>query len=213
MNNAMVNTSEGMSVATNCKPDGTGPGVGCSVVPLTTDGSILPLTFRAPTYAPYEPAKLTGYVHTAGAALGYQYKLALNKTILCEPFKTAAAKKQEKSGFATIQQKVTLTPLKVLVGTTEIPAGYTAYVKAEACNGPWGKEVFEAPGLPPFIKVPEADIVFVERWDANTWSLSGQMTPALIDGSVSSSYITAGSIRANTIPCGATTDFKVGTGG
>jgi hypothetical protein len=145
------------------------PGDGVTFPPFTP-------TFPTPTYPTYDPvpAVATNYIQYAGRPI----VKSLNGVVLCEPFKTNTVKKKERNGFSTIDQKVTLTPLMVLVGCAEIPTGSTVYVRAEACQSGWGKETFESDTIPQFIRVPLADIVFMKGYDTNpyyggTWINAG----------------------------------------
>lgn len=107
---------------------------------------------------------------------------ALNGKLVCEPFKSNTVKKKERSGFATVDQKVTLVPLTVFVGTEKIPTGSTIFVRAEACAMGWGKETFESEGMPPFILVPEGEVIFakvidvVPNYNGYTWTLQNEST-------------------------------------
>jgi hypothetical protein len=117
---------------------------------------------------PYEtkPAiQFNGYSWDYSAFRVPEQFQAVNSKLVCEPFKTNVVQKKERSGFATANQKVTLTPLKVFVGTPTIPTGSTVYVRSEACAAGWGKEVYESEGMPPFILIPETEVVYVKRWE------------------------------------------------
>lgn len=88
-----------------------------------------------------------------------------NRHIACEPFKTTDIKLEVKSGFATLAQKTSLTKLKVLAGTSDIPNGSFIFLPSEHCKMPWAQKdkVFKLENGTEFILVPEEMILLVEK--------------------------------------------------
>jgi hypothetical protein len=132
-----------------------------AVVDYAPAGAPATIGYVAPTYPDYAHAPtnwITAYTQKPVIK-------ALNGVLLCETFKTNTVKKKERSGFAVMDQKVALVGLKVLVGSDEIPTGYTVYVRGEACQTGWGKETFESEGMLPFIRVPLTEIIYVQVFE------------------------------------------------
>lgn len=67
-----------------------------------------------------------------------------NKTILVEPFPTYSIKTKVSSGFAELEQKNSMTPLKVVVGNRDgsIQSGDVVWVDSEQYKMPWAKRIF-----------------------------------------------------------------------
>jgi hypothetical protein len=99
-------------------------------------------------------------------------QFSLNNRFIVEAYQKEGLKSEVKNGFATIQQKVALKGLKVLVegrvvhglSSYIIPKGSTVYVKEERLHSPTGpaNKVLscEAVGQP-FIIVDLNDVEFV----------------------------------------------------
>lgn len=87
----------------------------------------------------------------------------MNKQVACTPFQRKSVETQVKSAFATVKNKIDLTPLKVVfagkVGDVGIAPGWTVYVRSDGFLT-YGKEEFELLGKK-FILVPEDRIIFV----------------------------------------------------
>lgn len=78
---------------------------------------------------------------------------SLNNRLIVEAYKKEALRSKISSGFALIDQKLTLKGLKVLVEAKLsngllIPKGSVAYVKEELLHSqPWAQKVLEAEGI------------------------------------------------------------------
>lgn len=87
-----------------------------------------------------------------------------NKVAL-SPFPTTSIEKENKGGFVVVKQKVSLTALRVVFGTTSdvisVPTGSIAYVRGDSVTLPWAKEVFEVAGHQ-FILAPIDAVQLVE---------------------------------------------------
>jgi len=91
-------------------------------------------------------------------------QFGFNGNIFTEPFKDLDIKVKINSGFATIAQKHTLTPLKVVVGNKDktVLKGDIVYVDSSSCKQRWATQIFEIPNTGNCIVVPEAFIIMVE---------------------------------------------------
>lgn len=78
-----------------------------------------------------------------------------------EQFKTLEIRAEARSGFAKIEQKHNLTPLKVLIGNNKIPAGATVYVPGEACKAAWASKILKIGDIE-FILMPEGFVLVVD---------------------------------------------------
>ncbi len=81
--------------------------------------------------------------------------------IAVEPFKTNEIKADVQRGFAKIEQKHSLTPLKVVIGNNKFPTGSTVYVPGEACKAPWATKLLKIGDLE-FVMMPEGFVVIVD---------------------------------------------------
>lgn len=107
---------------------------------------------------------------------------ALNNQIATEPFPNKEIKIKNTGGFAMIEQKGSLTTLRVIAGDKEgtIPPGALVYVNSEHFKAAWALKIFHLPqegmkvvhvdgkvetvnGEPiPFILVPRDAVQLVE---------------------------------------------------
>jgi hypothetical protein len=97
-----------------------------------------------------------------------------NKTIATFPFEKFSIESTVKSGFATINQKTTLTALLVVAGNREgdIQAGSVVYVNSDQCKQVWANKVYKL-GEQDIILVPEDAVVLVKTED---YSYDGEWT-------------------------------------
>jgi hypothetical protein len=98
-----------------------------------------------------QPTKLAGLV-------------TVNKMVATEPFPTNSVKIQERKGFAGIEQKVGLTPLR-LVATPKserlpdwLAPGDIVWVKGDLCAAAFAKEVLELEGEK-FVLIPDDRVI------------------------------------------------------
>lgn len=85
-----------------------------------------------------------------------------NKMLACEPPVNKGVQKQIVNGVAQVLHRNTLTPLKVIHGNAEIPAGSTIYVNTNmVVNQKWSAEVFLAKDQS-VVFVPESIVLLVE---------------------------------------------------
>lgn len=91
-------------------------------------------------------------------------KYTYNKTLIVEPFPSYSVKSKVSSGFAELEQKINMTPLKVIIGNKQhdILAGDVVWVEAEQYKQPWAKKIFNIDNQP-CIVLPEEFIQFVEK--------------------------------------------------
>ena len=87
--------------------------------------------------------------------------ICFNKTIATEPFAKTSIEVNVKSGFSTINQKLTLTALKVLVGNERIQKGSLVYVPADAFKHQWAKMVYKLDDME-FILMPEDFVLLIK---------------------------------------------------
>jgi hypothetical protein len=89
---------------------------------------------------------------------------SVNKFLVTEPCPTTSVKVQERKGFAGIEQRVTLTPLRLLAQPRSdklpdwVTVGDIVWVKGDFCATVFAKEVLEMDGVH-FILVPDDRIV------------------------------------------------------
>lgn len=109
------------------------------------------------TFQPYYPPQ---QVITVPLAIE-----AMNDYVGTEPFPTDALQVAgQNKGFATAKQKTELTPLKVVIGTKDIPEGATVYVRGELCAEGESRKVYEFDGKK-VIFIPKREIKFIKRYD------------------------------------------------
>lgn len=101
---------------------------------------------------------------------------AMNNFVGVEPFKTNTVEKKTTNAFAVAQQKVDLTPLKVVHGTENIPTGATVYVRGDLCAEPDGKKVYEIDGVK-FILIPVTEVKVVRKPVQSNWWLNQSLAP------------------------------------
>jgi hypothetical protein len=87
-------------------------------------------------------------------------KRTLNGKIFVEPFVTNDVKVNISNGFAKIDQRHSLTELKVLVGNATIPAGSVVTVLSELCKAHWAMKKYTLDGVEG-IFMPETDALMV----------------------------------------------------
>lgn len=85
-----------------------------------------------------------------------------NGYVACVPFEKRAVAVTIRDGVATIDQKVSLTPLRVICGNgKDIGAGDTVWVKPDRAKT-WGKDEFEVHGQR-IVLCPPGDVMLVTR--------------------------------------------------
>ncbi len=103
----------------------------------------------------------TGWIQPQQYPLQYE---VLNDKVACEPFKTNAVEKNDSGrGFVTVKQKTTLTPLKVIFGTPNIPIGTIIYVRGDLCVDPAAKQEYEVEGQR-VVFIPINEIKLIKRF-------------------------------------------------
>lgn len=94
---------------------------------------------------------------------------ATNDHIACEPFKNDLTETVNKgTGFNTMKGLTTLTPLKVIFGNKDYPAGQTVYVRADLAKNEETKKQFDVEGQK-VVFVATKDIKLVKRFDPGAW--------------------------------------------
>jgi hypothetical protein len=107
----------------------------------------------------------TGYVY-------YPVIEAANEHIACEPFKNDLTETVNKgTGFNTMKGLTTLTPLKVIFGNRDYPAGQTIYVRADLGKNQDARMQYDVEGQK-VIFIPVKDIKLVKRFDPVSWGLN-----------------------------------------
>lgn len=81
--------------------------------------------------------------------------------IAVEQFKTLEIRAEVTKGFAKIEQKHNLTPLKVLIGNNKFATGSTVYVPGETCKSHWASKVMKIGDIE-FILMPESVVVVID---------------------------------------------------
>jgi len=98
-------------------------------------------------------------------------KITLNNQVACTPFPKAGIEEAKTAtGVSFIANTVKLTPLKVVYGNSDVPAGSVAYVSGKDYTSQWAKSVYKL-GEDTIILVPLSSIVVLEVPDAD---LSGR---------------------------------------
>jgi hypothetical protein len=77
--------------------------------------------------------------------------------VATEPFSNNSAKVKHQSMVAVVDQRQTLTPLKVVFGNPRFSPGQLIFVEGEQCTSVWAKRIYQSSEhIPvPFILVPE----------------------------------------------------------
>jgi hypothetical protein len=87
---------------------------------------------------------------------------AFNKQIACEPIANRTVASEIKSGFAVVKNKVELVKLKVVFGCDDIQANSYVYIKGDAVNLEWAKNVYAVEGVS-VIMIPLQFVQMVEN--------------------------------------------------
>jgi hypothetical protein len=85
-----------------------------------------------------------------------------NRKIACSPFARKSIEVKVQKGFGSVAQKLALTPLRVLFGNDDVPAGSVVYLRGDTMKQTWASEEFELDGQT-VILVPQDQIQLVER--------------------------------------------------
>lgn len=97
-------------------------------------------------------------------------KRTVNRCVATEPFPVTHMTTALKGGLAFVDQKVSLTPLRVVVDsvftqgdTTEtLPVDSRVYVPGDQYVQSWAKRIYELADGTAFILVPQESVVFLE---------------------------------------------------
>jgi hypothetical protein len=92
-------------------------------------------------------------------------KKGSNGNIIVEPFPNVDVKTQVRSGFATVEQKHTLTKLRVIYGNNNgtILDNAFVYVLAETFKQPFANKVYLDENGTRFIVLPEHFVLMVDN--------------------------------------------------
>jgi hypothetical protein len=98
--------------------------------------------------------------------------VSFQNKVATEPFKNIGpTQKETGKGFVVIEQKHSLTALKVVFNTSDllnIEAGDEVYVLADSYLTVWGKMVYTVEGQD-FILIPKESIVVLNRIKSDSW--------------------------------------------